>query len=183
MVQLRLFTMMCMRANDTNCAVRRDQNRSSDYVEVLQQRFMFINEVVGPCKWERKQIESLNGQWPHRYNYSAQPFSVRLKEFWPLHRLQHVLKVVVPSLQHENDGLILQVRFTQSSACKWSRLASCVHLSCAMPRAYFDAVVLQGDVIAQLHRYRGAAKGLSMCLAFLDYLKKAWIDLFNWCCD
>ena len=71
---------------------------------------MFIQEVVGPCKWERKQIESPAGQWPHRYKYDEQPFSVQLKDFWPLHRLQHVLKQVIPNLQHENDGLILQVR-------------------------------------------------------------------------
>ena len=90
---------------------------------------MFINEVVGPCKWERKQIESAGSQWPHRYQYNKQPFSVRLKEFWPLHRLQHVLKTVIPSLQHENDGLILQVCSFASVACT----ARALLLQCVAP--------------------------------------------------
>ena len=76
----------------------------------MQQRFTLINEVVGPCAWERKQIADPAARWPHRYQYDKQLFAVRLKEFWPLHKLPHVQRAVVPQLKHEVDGLILQVR-------------------------------------------------------------------------
>ena len=82
----------------------------------VQQRFMLIREVVDPMRWEATQIADAARGWPRRYGYAAQPFAVQLKEFWPLHRLARVQTHFVPTLLHENDGLILQVRRPQQIA-------------------------------------------------------------------
>eukprot|EP00891_Asterochloris_glomerata_P008948 jgi/Astpho2/8948/gw1.00133.212.1_t len=37
-----------------------------------------------------------------------EPFSVRRKDFWPLHKSRYILDKFIPSLSHESDGLILQ---------------------------------------------------------------------------
>ena len=76
----------------------------------MQTRFTLIREVTDAWQWEAKQIADPAVKWPHRYEYAKQPFTVKLKEFWPLHRLMHVQKNVLPRLLHENDGFILQVR-------------------------------------------------------------------------
>jgi mRNA capping enzyme, catalytic domain len=94
---------------------------------IVQQRYMFVNEVVGPVKWEAAQIADAAKQWPHRIEYSKQAFDVRLKEFWPLHRLAHVRKAVIPALLHENDGLILQAR-PRSASSHMSLLLVCCSL-------------------------------------------------------
>jgi mRNA-capping enzyme len=38
-----------------------------------------------------------------------EPFSVRRKEFYPMHRARKLINEFIPSLSHESDGLILQV--------------------------------------------------------------------------
>ncbi len=44
------------------------------------------------------------------YDYAGEPFSVRCKDFWPLYHAHKVIHNMIPSLSHEADGLILQVR-------------------------------------------------------------------------
>ena len=75
----------------------------------VQQRYLFLNEVIGPCKWEAKQIADTARTWPHRHEYGKQAFDMQLKQFWPLHKWPDVQENFIPKLQHENDGLILQV--------------------------------------------------------------------------
>jgi mRNA-capping enzyme len=76
----------------------------------VQQRYMLIREVVDPVNWEAQQIASGARRWPHSYDYAKEPFRVVVKEFWALHHLPRVKKHFIPTLLHENDGLILQVR-------------------------------------------------------------------------
>ncbi len=45
---------------------------------------------------------------PRRYLYRDEAFSVRRKEFFPLHQAQAFLDKFIPKLCHESDGLILQ---------------------------------------------------------------------------
>jgi hypothetical protein len=44
-----------------------------------------------------------------RYDYKGEPFKVTGKKFWPLHALESTRRNIFPTLEHENDGLILQV--------------------------------------------------------------------------
>ena len=84
----------------------------------VQTRFVFIREVVDAWQWEAQQIADPAVNWPHHYAYATQPFTVKLKDFWPLHKLPFVLKNVVPALQHENDGFILQVLLFPATAAQ-----------------------------------------------------------------
>ena len=43
------------------------------------------------------------------YDYSGEPFSVRRKDFYPLHLARKLITNFIPTLSHESDGLILQV--------------------------------------------------------------------------
>jgi hypothetical protein len=83
----------------------------------VQQRYMLIREVVDPAKWEAQQIGSGTHRWLHRYDYAKEPFRVVMKEFWPLHHLSRVTEHFIPTLLHENDGLILQVRLLDPCCC------------------------------------------------------------------
>ena len=40
------------------------------------------------------------------HDYSAEPFTVELKAFYNTAQLRHVFERVIPSLEHENDGII-----------------------------------------------------------------------------
>ena len=67
-------------------------------------------------KWratEKRHIErSRAGKQPRHpvhYEYSAELFSVRRKEFWPLWNAKSLLQNFIPTLSHESDGLIFQV--------------------------------------------------------------------------
>lgn len=73
-----------------------------------KERFMFMREVTEPRDYERSLIADPSKKWPHRYRYDAEPFSVKIKQFWPLHQVASVFRNVVPNLRHENDGIILQ---------------------------------------------------------------------------
>ena len=46
--------------------------------------------------------------YPARYDYAAEPFGVRRKEFWPLPRMASLLASFIPNLTHDSDGLIFQ---------------------------------------------------------------------------
>jgi len=67
-----------------------------------------ILEVTEPREYERRLIADRRVAYPRRYDYGAELFSVRRKDFWPLHRVDSVFKNFIPALEHENDGLILQ---------------------------------------------------------------------------
>ncbi|GAX84577.1 hypothetical protein CEUSTIGMA_g11998.t1 [Chlamydomonas eustigma] len=46
--------------------------------------------------------------YPLEYQYRNEPFSIRRKEFHPLHQAQKLITKLIPQLCHEADGLILQ---------------------------------------------------------------------------
>ncbi|VVA93609.1 unnamed protein product [Arabis nemorensis] len=61
----------------------------------------------------------------HCYIYDLEPFGVRIKGFWVLSTVEKILKVTIPSLSHESDGLIFQgwddpyVPRTHKGLLKW----------------------------------------------------------------
>ncbi|XP_019089970.1 PREDICTED: mRNA-capping enzyme-like [Camelina sativa] len=64
---------------------------------------MIVKEVIAPRDGER-------GISRNRYRYDLEPFGVRMKGFWSLSTVEKLLKVTIPSLSHESDGLIFQGR-------------------------------------------------------------------------
>ena len=91
-----------------------------------QERYMAIEEVLKVRRRERDQIAAARGAarpdqapakgaYPVRYDYGAEAFAVRRKEFWPLPRMESLLTSFIPNLSHESDGLIFQARSCLSS--------------------------------------------------------------------
>ena len=74
----------------------------------VQQRYMLMDEVTRPRSEEAACMH--RGGWPHKYDYTAEPFRVLRKEFWPLHDHAQRQRHFLPTIRHENDGLILQAR-------------------------------------------------------------------------
>ncbi|XP_010495036.1 PREDICTED: mRNA-capping enzyme-like [Camelina sativa] len=64
---------------------------------------MLMKEVIAPRDGER-------GISRNCYRYDLEPFGVRMKGFWLLSTVEKLLKVTIPSLSHESDGLIFQRR-------------------------------------------------------------------------
>ncbi|XP_023637159.1 mRNA-capping enzyme [Capsella rubella] len=62
---------------------------------------MLVKEVIAPRDAER-------GTSRNCYRYDLEPFGVRMKGFWLLSTVEKLLKVTIPSLSHESDGLIFQ---------------------------------------------------------------------------
>jgi hypothetical protein len=60
-------------------------------------------------------LDPVQRQW--RYDYAGEPFKVQGKTFWPLHALESIRRKVFPTLEHENDGLILQACLPSSASC------------------------------------------------------------------
>lgn len=77
--------------------------------------------VIRPRRKEREAFErdAHTGQhaYPARYDYRSEAFSVRRKEFWPLSRMSSLLDSFIPTLSHEADGLIFQVRLSWKLLC------------------------------------------------------------------
>jgi mRNA-capping enzyme len=75
----------------------------------------------------REQAEATAGRWRLRYDYSAEPFRFRRKDFWPLTAARKVVREFIPSMRatHPVDGLILQphddpyVPLTCQELLKW----------------------------------------------------------------
>jgi mRNA-capping enzyme len=83
---------------------------------LLQERWAAIEEcVVKPRRKERdlmdKDRQMGTQHYPARYDYRAELFSVRRKEFWPLPQVSSLLTSFIPNLSHESDGLIFQALF------------------------------------------------------------------------
>ena len=75
----------------------------------MQKRFQLIDsEVVRPRAKEKLAYAQPSAKFV--YSYGEEPFSVRRKDFWRLSEAGTVLDRLIPSLSHESDGLILQVR-------------------------------------------------------------------------
>lgn len=64
-------------------------------------------EVIRPRNNEKKYIER-EGKGNLTYRYEMEPFGVRRKDFWLLSTVRKLLKVFIPSLSHDSDGLIFQ---------------------------------------------------------------------------
>eukprot|EP00898_Chlorokybus_atmophyticus_P003802 jgi/Chlat1/4422/Chrsp29S04391 len=60
---------------------------------------MIEKEAVGPRKLDMQRV---------KYDYQAEPFRVRRKDFYPLISTQKLLNKLIPGLSHEADGLIFQ---------------------------------------------------------------------------
>ncbi|KIY91338.1 hypothetical protein MNEG_16626 [Monoraphidium neglectum] len=73
-------------------------------------RHMLIEkEVAAPRVEEAKWMMQLPaGRAPLVYSYAEEPFGFRRKDFYQLHRGEKLLRVFIPKLCHESDGLILQ---------------------------------------------------------------------------
>ncbi|CAM0874827.1 unnamed protein product [Alopecurus aequalis] len=82
------------------------------------------DEIIRPRLHERKQFESGAKSSPI-YRYDMELFSTRRKDFWLLSTAKKVLKVFIPSLCHDADGLIFQgwddpyVTRTHEGLLKW----------------------------------------------------------------
>ncbi|CAN8237588.1 unnamed protein product [Cochlearia groenlandica] len=78
---------------------------------------MVMPEVIKPRGDEK--------QKNHCYRYDLEPFGVWIKGFWLLSTVEKILKVTIPSLSHESDGLIFQgwddpyVARTHKGLLKW----------------------------------------------------------------
>ena len=88
---------------------------------VTQERWAAVEEVLRVRREERELIgvrdakQLRHPRWPKakdypaRYDYSAEPFGVRRKEFWPLPKLESLIKnFITTKLTHDCDGLIFQ---------------------------------------------------------------------------
>ncbi|KFK37510.1 hypothetical protein AALP_AA4G266600 [Arabis alpina] len=75
---------------------------------------MIVKEVIGPRDASR-----------NSYRYDLESFGIRIKGFWLLSTVEKLLKVFIPSLSHESDGLIFQgwhdpyVPLTHEGLLKW----------------------------------------------------------------
>lgn len=61
---------------------------------------------------ERKLIDQARAgltKYPVHYEYQAEPFGIRRKDFLPLWKAKSILQNFIPTLSHESDGLIFQV--------------------------------------------------------------------------
>ncbi|KAJ0520295.1 putative mRNA (guanine-N(7)-)-methyltransferase [Helianthus annuus] len=84
------------------------------------------NEVIKPRNVERDNLIKMirSGKTPY-YRYDLELFRVRRKEFYLLSAVSKLLKVFIPSLPHESDGLIFQgwddpyVPHTHEGLLKW----------------------------------------------------------------
>ena len=86
----------------------------------MQERWAAVEGVLRVRKEERELIGVRDAQqlrhprwakakaYPARYDYSAEPFGVRRKEFWPLPKMGSLLNNFIPNLTHVSDGLIFQ---------------------------------------------------------------------------
>ncbi|KFK40497.1 hypothetical protein AALP_AA2G003400 [Arabis alpina] len=78
---------------------------------------MALNEVI-KVRNDEKQIN-------RGYRYDLESFGVRIKGFWLLCTVEKILKVTIPGLSHESDGLIFQgwddpyVPRTHKGLLKW----------------------------------------------------------------
>ncbi|GFQ03730.1 mRNA-capping enzyme [Phtheirospermum japonicum] len=66
---------------------------------------MLEREVIEPRNFERQHI--YQSQNPY-YRYDLEPFRVRRKDFWQLSAVTKLLKVFIPKLSHDADGLVFQ---------------------------------------------------------------------------
>ncbi|KAK1646473.1 hypothetical protein QYE76_064278 [Lolium multiflorum] len=82
------------------------------------------DEIIRPRYNERKQFESGAKSSP-MYRYDMELFSARRKDFWLLSTAKKVLKMFIPKLCHDADGLIFQgwddpyVTRTHEGLLKW----------------------------------------------------------------
>ncbi|AQK49452.1 mRNA capping enzyme family protein [Zea mays] len=85
---------------------------------------MLEDEIIRPRYYEKNKFESGSKSNP-LYKYDMELFSVRRKDFWLLSTVKKVLKVFIPSLCHDADGLIFQgwddpyVTRTHEGLLKW----------------------------------------------------------------
>jgi len=79
----------------------------------LQDRWQWLEEFVMQRRAdERKLIDQARAgltKYQVHYEYQAEPFSIRRKDFWPLWKAKSILQNFIPTLSHESDGLIFQV--------------------------------------------------------------------------
>lgn len=82
----------------------------------MQERWFLIDQAVAePRNLERAAILKDLGRAAHHrrfrthYMYQQEPFSMRRKEFWPVHAAEMLMDTFIPEkVCHEADGLILQ---------------------------------------------------------------------------
>lgn len=73
----------------------------------VQQPFSFRFEAIDREVMNLRKYEQQKCQ-PQWYDWAAEPFKVRRKDFWELSAAEKVLTKLIPQLTHESDGLILQ---------------------------------------------------------------------------
>ncbi|KAL6201688.1 hypothetical protein ACLB2K_025400 [Fragaria x ananassa] len=90
------------------------------------------------------------------YRYDLEPFKVRMKGFWPLSKVNKILKKLIPKLSHDADGVIFQE--TALSVCIWKEATN------------------EGEMVAlrdSPERYSFYSGKIIEC--FLDSEKKEWV--------
>jgi len=85
----------------------------------FHERWKMIEEVNEPRQYEQSILRG------RVYDYQAEPFSVRRKDFWMLCTTEKLLRKFMPMLCHDSDGLIFQgwddpyVPRTHEGLLKW----------------------------------------------------------------
>ena len=71
-------------------------------------------KVIKPREMEKaaiaKSVASGQQRYPVHYEYYQELFGIRQKMFYPLDKAKSLLQDTIPTLSHESDGLIFQVR-------------------------------------------------------------------------
>ena len=98
---------------------------------------MLEKEVIEPRRAERAEMErartAARASAGLRYDYASELFSARRKDFWPLYQSRTVLEKLIPTLCHESDGLIFQVKppllvaLNAGGLYKWCQLMASPH--------------------------------------------------------